>query len=286
MKPRTNGNARDDDAAARSRLARAGRRRQPTRRTGTRERAGGRTGRGTRPCPRGRRPGATSEIHVRRRTVRAPRRRAARARGRRGSVGSASPRDGELQRADEDRRARSPAPTSATSGTSHASSPNPPLRGVASTPGPNCATSASLISCSRVAGRDAHADERLHPLGDRRVRLVERRLADRADELGLEIGRVRRLGGRCDRSAEQQRASAAATTAASASASRRRARCSIAARRRARSSSELTAPTNASTTRPSRSMTNVSGKPGHAVAGERVPGTVVHDRKREIEPLA
>jgi hypothetical protein len=36
---------------------------------------------------------------------------------------------------------------------------------------------------------------------------------------------------------------------------------SIAASRRARSSSELTAPTNASTTCPSRSMTNVSGNP-------------------------
>src|SRR5262249_28305307 len=34
-----------------------------------------------------------------------------------------------------------------------------------------------------VAGRDACADDRLHALRDRGVRLVERRLADRADEL-------------------------------------------------------------------------------------------------------
>ena len=47
-----------------------------------------------------------------------------------------------------------------------------------------------------VAGRDPNADERLHALGDGSVRLVERRLAHGADELGLEIGGVRRRSGR------------------------------------------------------------------------------------------
>src|SRR3990170_4021867 len=46
-----------------------------------------------------------------------------------------------------------------------------------------------LLSVTRG---NSHPDERLHPLRDRRVRLVQRRLADRAHELGFEVGRVRR----------------------------------------------------------------------------------------------
>ena len=46
----------------------------------------------------------------------------------------------------------------------------------------------------RVAGRDPHADERLHFLRDGCVRLIEGRLAHRADELRLEVGGVGRRG--------------------------------------------------------------------------------------------
>ena len=46
-----------------------------------------------------------------------------------------------------------------------------------------------------VPGRDARANERLHACRDRRVRLVERRLARRADDLALEIGLAGPVGG-------------------------------------------------------------------------------------------
>ena len=57
----------------------------------------------------------------------------------------------------------------------------------------------------RVAGGDPLADERLHPQRDGRVRGVERRLADRADELGLELGRGRALLARSRRGGEDER---------------------------------------------------------------------------------
>ena len=139
-------NARDDDATARSR---------PAELVGVDSRYGGQVPGNERENARGEERHETGEkgdrqrpeIHVRRRTVRAPRRGDARGRGRRGAPREASPRDGELQPRMRIASA-TPAPMIATSGTSHASSPNPPLRGVARTPGPNCATSAPLISGS------------------------------------------------------------------------------------------------------------------------------------------
>ena len=63
------------------------------------------------------------------------------------------------------------------------------------------------------AGRDVLSNQLLHPLSDRRVRLVERRVAGGADELRLEIRRVgRRLsrggGGEPDRDDRHDRADA------------------------------------------------------------------------------
>ena len=55
-----------------------------------------------------------------------------------------------------------------------------------------------------VTGRDPRANERLHPGGDRRARLVEGRLARRADDLGLEVGLARRVGGH-GRAGERER---------------------------------------------------------------------------------
>ena len=74
-----------------------------------------------------------------------------------------------------------------------------------------------------VTGRDLRADERLHPRRDRRVRLVERRLARRADDLRLEIGLPRRSPPRpapASASASAQRRPRAARVTARASASR------------------------------------------------------------------
>ena len=57
--------------------------------------------------------------------------------------------------------------------------------------GPELVDELRLDLALRVAGRDPGADVRLHPQRDRRVGGVERRLADRADELGLELGGCR-----------------------------------------------------------------------------------------------
>src|SRR5262245_49700247 len=107
------------------------------------------------------------------------------------------------------------------------------------------------------AVRDPRANERLHSLCHQRVRLVERRLARRTDELCLEIGRVRRGPGRrcgnergCDEDAHRDAGHDHVVRASA-----------IASRSRARSSSVLIAPTIACTTLPSRSTTYVSGSP-------------------------
>src|SRR5919106_360599 len=109
-----------------------------------------------------------------------------------------------------------------------------------------------------VPRSDALADEELHPLGHRRVRLVERRLAHRTHELRLEVGGVRWIGGRRaggDGERAQHRPCERARAGHDSSAP------STARRSRARASSLSTAPTRTSTTFPSRSITNVSGKP-------------------------
>ncbi len=80
----------------------------------------------------------------------------------------------------------------AARGSSQARSPNPPSGGSAITPGPNSATSASLISCSEAPAAMRRRMNGFIRSATGRVRLVERRLADGADELGLEVGRVRR----------------------------------------------------------------------------------------------
>ena len=104
-------------------------------------------------------------------------------------------------------RATTTAPTaSAPSGSSQASRSKPRFGGSASTAGPNWSTSSALISAPRCRlPRCSRPDVRLHPRRDRRARLVERRLARRADDLGLEIGLPRRPGERGRREDERQR---------------------------------------------------------------------------------
>src|SRR4051794_4227041 len=59
---------------------------------------------------------------------------------------------------------------------------------------------------TRVTGGDAPTDERLHPKRDRRARLVQRRVASRADHLALELAlRRMRLARERRRGAEEQR---------------------------------------------------------------------------------
>ena len=102
---------------------------------------------------------------------------------------------------------------------------------------------------------DPRADERLHPLGDRSIRLVERRLAHGADELGLEVGGVR-WSSRSSAGGESERGDKCDEKRSHVASAR-----STAARRRARSSSAVMPPTKTSSTLPSRSITNVSGNP-------------------------
>ena len=90
--------------------------------------------------------------------------------------------------------------------------PEPAFRRLREHLGPELGDERVLDLLLRVAGGDPHADERLHPLGDGSVRLVERRLADRAHELGLEIGGVRRRGGR-GTDGDERRAAAATASA-------------------------------------------------------------------------
>ena len=122
------------------------------------------------------------------RSVRAPRRRAAR-RPRRARVAGDPPSPGARLR---DQCQAPPASATAPSamppsGSTHAIRSKPCVCGVESTAGPSCATIALMIWLLRPAGRDVARDVRLHLLRERRVRLVERHVAARADELRLEL---------------------------------------------------------------------------------------------------
>ena len=167
-------------------------------------------------------------------------------------------------------------PTSAPSGSSQARSPNPPPGGSASTSVPELRDERVLDLLLRVAGGDADADERLHALGHGGVRLVERRLADGAHELGLEIGRVRGRGGRgADGDAPSTAASASARLTSRAPGRSPRAASGGRPRRRPR---RRTSRRRALAVEDER-----LGKAGHAIAVERVARPVVHERECQLE---
>ena len=91
------------------------------------------------------------------------------------------------------------------SGSSHASQSKPCRGGHGQHASAELVDELRLDLALRVAGRDPHPDERLHPARDLGVRGVERRVADRADELGLELGRGRPLLARPRGRRERQR---------------------------------------------------------------------------------
>ena len=183
--------ARDDDAPRRSRLPEVLRvdRRHRREVAGHERQHAGREERDESGEERDRDRG---RVHLSSRSARAPR---PRRRSSSGSSGVAASRPAGDAGSTPRRacRPRPAPPASAASGRIQARSPNPPLGG-SPAPAPEVGDERVLDLLLRVAGRDALADEELHALGDRRVRLVERRLADRADELGLEIRGARRIG--------------------------------------------------------------------------------------------
>ena len=122
--------------------------------------------------------------------------------------------------------------------------PEAALRRGGQDPGAELGHKCVLDLLLRVARGDPLADERLHPLGDGRIRLVERGLADGADELRLEVGGVRGPGrlGADSESAEGDQRDEERSHVASAR--------FTAARRRARSSSAVMPPTKTSRTLP------------------------------------
>ena len=271
--------ARRGRRVARCPAGRAGRHRRPRPRRGTRGRAEARTARGTRPSPRRTRPGSRSSSSVIRRSARAPRPRAARASGRAGRlVGGGGPRR-RLQ--DRIRNATTTAPASERAERQEpGEQPEAALRAARrGRPSPNCGDECVLDLLLRVARRDAYSDERLHALRDRGIRLVEGRLADRADDLGLEI-RPRSEA----RSRRRPRSRLQGRRAARSVASRiTRARPAIADSSRARSSSPFTAPANAGDHLPLAVDDERLGEARHAVAVDRIARPVVHEREGELE---
>ena len=121
--------------------------------------------------------------------ARALRRSAARASGSSGGDAAAGRR--RARRARLHRHAAAPSttapPTTPTSGNSHASRSKPCVGGARDDRRAERAISLSSISERVSPGGDPPRDERLHAARDRRARLVERRVAGRADDLSLEL---------------------------------------------------------------------------------------------------
>ena len=184
-----------------------------------RARAAGRTGRGTRRTPRAARRGSRRALTRSKRSSSASTRRVERRVELLLAAGRSSRR--RLQP-----HAITPTPTAPTadepSGSSHARRSKPRLRRLREHAWPELVDELGLDLRLGRARRDPLADDLLHPSRDRRVGLVERRLAGRADELRLEVGGTR--GRRCRRGAAR-RARRAATSAASERRSRRVAEC-------------------------------------------------------------
>ena len=151
-----------------------------------------------------------------------------------------------------------------------------PPGGRARTAGPELGDERVRDLLLAVPRGDALADERLHPLGDGSVRLVERRLAvghtsSASSSAALGVGR-RRPKTRAERGRGRRRG----RRRPDGSRLERALGCGA---QKARSSSEFTAPTNDSTTWPCWSITNVSGNPSRPNPQYR-PGTA-DDRERE-----
>ena len=179
--------ARDDDAPRR-RLARRGGRPRPRRRpTDSPGRAAARTASRPRAGRRGTRPEASQPSNRSSSSsiapLESPRRAAA-------APGGAGPAGARVQ-------CRAPSPSTTTPARSPADRQHPReqvepvLRRRRSTPGPKLATISSRICFSVQPCGDPLPDQRLHLLRDRSRRLVERLVADRADELRLDRGCVR-----------------------------------------------------------------------------------------------
>ena len=143
------------------------------------------------------------------------------------------------------------------------------------------ATSASLISCSESPAAMRTRMNVFIRSRDGRVGLVERRLADRADELRLEVGGVRRRGSKRTRAAsDAEHDRERATRGSRLERLFDRASSSL-----GRTSSPSTPPLNAATTRPSRSITKRLREAGDAEASSAVARPVVDEREGEPEPV-
>ena len=276
ISPATNGTLASEDAAGGAGLP------EPVGLDATRPprgspgRAAARTARGTRRSPRRTRPAAGRRAHGR--SVRARRRAGARARdpaaARRRRLARARRLQRQASSADDDRPECEPGERQQPGEQVEARASAAPR----ARPWPNCSTSSALISLFVSPAAIRSRMICLHAQRDRRVRGVERRLADRAHELGLELGGVGRSSLAAAGAARRARARPSATSRLIDGGASARSTPSSS------SSASRTAPAMRWTTRAARVDEVRLREAGDAVAPDRRALPVVDGRVGDAEP--